>query len=84
MAGIPFSDPCFVYGDTKSVLYKITLPAPTLKNKSNFIAYNAVREGVVTGYWLTGYEPTDTNVSDLLTKPIPGGKRRNRLLRGVM
>ena len=62
--GITFSDPCFVYGDNKLVFYNTTLPESTLKKKSNSISYHAVREGVATGEWLTGYEPTDTNVSD--------------------
>jgi len=84
MMGIPFSDPCFVYGDNQSVLYNTTLPESTLKKKSNSIAYHAVREGVATNEWLTGYEPTDSNVSDLLTKPVPAGERRTRLVRGVM
>ena len=82
--GIPFSDTCFVYGDNKSVLYNTTLPESTLKNKSNSIAYHDVREGVATGEWLTGYEPTDANLSYLLKNPVPGGERRTRLFRGVM
>ena len=73
MAGIPFSDTCFVYGDNKSILYTTTLPESTLKKKSNSIAYHSVKEGVATGEWLTGYKATDTNVSDLLKKPVPGG-----------
>ena len=62
MMGIPFSDPCFMNGDNKLVLYNTTLPESTSKNKINSIAYHAVREGVGTGEWLTGYDPTDTNV----------------------
>ena len=81
---MPFSDPSFVYGDNKLVLYNTTLPESTLKKKRNSIFYRAVREGVATGQWLPGYELTDTNVSDLLTNPVPGGKRRTRLVRGVM
>ena len=81
---IPFSGPFFVYGDNKSLFYNTKLPESTLKNKSNSIAYHAVREGFVTGEWLTGYEPTDTNVSDLLTKPVPGGDMRTRLVRGFV
>ena len=84
MMGIPFSDPCYVYGDNQSVLYNTTLPESTLKKKSNSIAFHAVREGVATNEWLTGYEPTDSNVSDLLTKPVPAGERRTHLVRGVM
>jgi len=34
MTGIPFSDPYYVYGDIKSVLYNTTLPDSTLKNKT--------------------------------------------------
>ena len=84
MMGIPVSDPCFVYGDNQSVLYNTTLPESTLKKKSNSIAYHAVREGVATEEWTTGYEPTDTNLSYLLTTPIPSGERRTRLVRRVM
>ena len=80
--GIPLSDTCFVYGDNKSVLYNTTLPESILKNKRNFIAYHAVREGVATGEWITGYEPTDTNISDLFKKPIPGGESRIRIFSG--
>ena len=82
--GITFYDPCFGYVDNKQVLYNTTLPESTLKNKTNYIAYHAVREGVANVEWLTGYEPADTNVSDLFKNPVPGGERRTRLVRGVM
>ena len=49
MIGIPFTDPCFLYRDNKSVLYNTKLPESTLKKKINYIAYHAVREGVATG-----------------------------------
>ena len=84
MTGIPFFDPCFVYGANKYVLYNTTLPESKLKKKSDYIAYHAVREGVVTREWLNRYEPTNTNVSYLLTKPVPAGARRTRLERGVI
>ena len=84
MMEIPFSDPCFLYGDNKAVLYNTTLPESTLKKKINSFVYHAVREGVVTGEWLTGYEPTDKYVSDLLTNSVPVGDSRTCLVRGVM
>ena len=49
MTVIPFSDPCFVYGDNKLVLYNTTVPKSISKKKNNSIAYHAVREGVATG-----------------------------------
>ena len=61
MMGIPFSEPCFVYGDNKLLLYNTTLTESTLKKKSDYISYHAVRERVETGELLTGYDPTDTN-----------------------
>ena len=73
-----------MYGDKKSVLYNTTLPESTLKKKSNYISCHAVREGVATGECITGYEPTDINVSDLLTKPVPGGDKSTRLVWGVI
>ena len=72
MMGIPFSDPCFVYGYNKLVLYNTTLPKSSLKKKSNSINYHAVRERVATGEWLIRYEPKDKNFSDLLIKTVPG------------
>ena len=42
--GIPFSDPYFLYGDNKSVLYNTTLPEITLKKKSNSIADQLVEK----------------------------------------
>ena len=84
MMGITFSDTCFVYGYNKLVLYKTTLPESNLNKKSNSIAYHAVREGVATGEWLTGYELTDTNFLDLLTKTVPGGERIHCLILGVI
>ena len=84
MVGIPFSDPCFVYRDNKSVLYNNIWPESNLKKKNNSIDYHAVRERVATGEWLNGYDLKDTNISDLLINPVPGGKRRNCFVQGVM
>ena len=80
MMGIPFSDPCFVYGDNNSVLYNTTRPESTLNKRNSSIAYHAVRERFATGEWLK----TDTNVSDLSIKPVPCGKSRTSLVQGVM
>ena len=84
MMRIPLSDPWFLYGDNKSVLYNTTLPESTLKKKRKSIDSHAVREGVATGECLTGYEPTDKNVLELLTNLAPGVNRRTRLIMRVM
>jgi hypothetical protein len=65
-------------------LCNTTAPESMLKKKSNSIAYHCVREAVAMGEIITAYEPTDTNIGDLMTKALPGGERRIRLLRRVL
>jgi len=45
------------------------------KKKSNSIAYHYVREKCAADVARVGYEPTDTNLADMLTKSQPGPKR---------
>ena len=69
-----------------SVIHNTQRPESTLKNKSNSIAYHAVRESVAMGKFLTGHVSTNSNVADLATKILSGKKRRgmvNRLLYNV-
>jgi hypothetical protein len=44
MMGIPISGPSYVYGDNMSVIHNTQRPEFTLKKKSNFVCYHAVRE----------------------------------------
>jgi hypothetical protein len=84
MMGIPLSGPSYVFGDNQSVLCNTTAPESMLKKKSNAIAYHCVGEAVAMEEIITAYEPTDTNIGDLMTKALPGGERRTRLLRRVL
>ena len=83
MMGVPIDGPAYVMGDNQSVLCNTSMPESTLKKKSNSIAYHFVREGVTRGEWVTGYIKTDVNIADVLTKPLPG-PRRKELLKLVM
>ena len=51
-----------------------------LKKKSSSIAYHFVREGVARDEWRTTYINTHENVADILTKPLPGGVKRNKFV----
>lgn len=82
--GVPINGPLYVYGDNMSVLHNMTNPESTLKKKSNSIAYHLVREAVAMDEMRTGYVKTDNNYADLMTKPLPKGERRERLIRGLM
>ena len=65
------------YGNNQSVLANTTIPDSTLKKKSQSIAYHFVREGAARDEWRTAYVNTNDNESDLLTKPLPDGKRES-------
>ena len=84
MMGIPCDFPSFIYGDNKSVLVNLSKPYSMLKKKSCSIAYHFVHEGVARNEWLVTYVNTDDNVSDILTKPIPGGCKRNKFVRMLL
>lgn len=80
MMGISCDSPALIYGDNQSVLCNTTIPSSQLKKKAHSIAYHFVREGCAKDEWRTGYVPTDENQSDLLTKPLPGGMKREKLV----
>jgi hypothetical protein len=65
-----------VSGDNQSVLANTTVPESTLKKKSQSIAYHFVRKGCAQDEWQTAYVNTHLNPSDLLTKPLPHGAKR--------
>ena len=77
MMGLPVNEPTFIKGDNKSVLCKTIIPSSVLSKKSNSITYHAVREEVAKREWVTGYIKTDANPSNILTKSLPAGSKRD-------
>jgi hypothetical protein len=84
MMGIPIAGPSYVYCDNNSVVMNTTSPASTLKKKSNSIAYHAVRWSVAADEMRVTHVTSDENVADILTKPLPGGAKRDYLLSRVL
>jgi len=80
MMGVPISGPSFVYGDNMSVIHNTQKPESVLKKKSNQLCYHAVREAVAMKECLTGHIESKENPSDLATKLIPGGQKRDYLV----
>ena len=78
MMGIPCDFPSYIYGDNKSVLVNSSKPFSVLRKKSSSVAYHFVREGVSRDEWRVEYIPTNENLADMLTKPLPGGEKRKR------
>ena len=81
MMGIPVEDPTLIFGDNQSVLANTTIPKSMLNKKTQSIAYHFVQEGCARDEWQTAYISTHENVSDMLTKTLPSGKKRWKFLR---
>jgi hypothetical protein len=76
MMGIPLDGPTSLFGDNESVVTNATKPESTLKKKHNAIAYHRVREAQAAGFVRFTHERGVTNLSDILSKPLPGPRLR--------
>jgi hypothetical protein len=68
MMGVPLDGPTRVRADNMSVVNNTSRPESQLKKKSNSIAYHFCREVVASKAAFVTYEPTATNLADMLTK----------------
>jgi len=80
MMGIPIVGPLYVYCDKHLVVLNSTGPASTLKKNSSSIAYHAVRWSVAANEQRVTHIASEKNPSDLMTKPLPGGAKRDYLV----
>ena len=78
MMGVPIEGHTHIRVDNMSVVANSSKPESTLRKKSNAIAYHFVRENVANGSCRIAFEPSRTNLADLLTK-IQTGAERTRL-----
>lgn len=83
MMGIPLEGYAHVKVDNMSVVKNTSVPESQLKKKSNSIAYHFVRQQVAADVGRISYEPTDTNLADMLTK-VQSGTKRKELARKVL
>ena len=84
MMGVPVSGPTYAYGDNMSVIHNTQRPESTLRKKSNAICYHAIRESVAMNEMLTAHIRSVDNPADIGTKIIPGGEKRNHLVRKLL
>jgi len=75
MMGVPIDGPCNVKADNMSMVRNSSVPESQLKKKSNLIAYHYVHERAAAGIVIINYEPTGSNVADMLTKTKSGAVR---------
>jgi hypothetical protein len=83
MFGVPIERPTKVLCDNQGVVKNASIPESVLSKKHNAINYHAVREAVAAKIIQVGKEDGNTNIADLLTKPLTEG-RRITLLRSIL
>jgi hypothetical protein len=71
------------YCDNQGVVKNVSIPESVLSKKHNAVNYHAVREAVAAQIMQATKEDGDTNVADLLTKPLTE-QRRATLLRSIL
>ena len=78
MMGVPIDGPAHIRIDNMSVVNNTSRPESTLKKKSTAVVYHFVRENVASEMCHIAYEPSQTNLADILMK-IQTGTERMRL-----
>jgi hypothetical protein len=76
MFGIPIDGPTDVFCDNKGVVSNTSVPESQLTKKHNSIGYHRIRAACASGTIRITKEDTGTNISDLLTKPLPTPQRK--------
>ena len=75
MFGVPIDGPADIFCDNEAVTKNCSTPESTLKKKHHSIAYHRNREAVAAGTVWIAKEPTETNLADIFTKPLPRLRR---------
>ena len=78
MMGVPLGRPAHVRIDNMSVVNNTSRPESTLRKKSNAVAYHFVRKNVASEMCRIVYEPSQTNLADILMK-LQTGTEQTRL-----
>jgi hypothetical protein len=78
MMDIPLDGHAHLCVDNMSVVANTTVPEPTLKKKSNSIAYHFTRESVAADILHIAYETCKTKKADILTKTHTGVEREQQ------
>ena len=72
MIGVPLEGPALLLGDNMSVVLNTTVPSSVLKKKHCAIGYHRVREAIAAKILRFAHIPSETNIADVLTKPLVG------------
>jgi hypothetical protein len=76
MMGIQIDGPANLFCDNQSVFKNCSYPESTLKKKHNAIAYHCTHKAQASKTIRVVWETGETNLSDILTKLLPGPRLR--------
>ena len=76
---VPVDGPTDMFCDNEAVYKNSSTPESVLRKKHHSVAYHKCCEAVASGICRIAKEDTETNLSDIFTKVLPG-PRRERLL----
>jgi hypothetical protein len=76
MMGVPIKGPANVFCDNQSAFKNCSYPESTINKKHNTIAYHGVCEAQASGTIRIAWESGVTNLSNMLTKLLPGPRLR--------
>ena len=79
MFGVPVGSPTDMFCDNEAVYKNSSTPESVLRKKHHSVAYHKCRDAVASGFCRIAKEDTANNLEDILTKVLPG-PRRKRLL----
>ena len=71
MLGVKVDGPAMLLGDNLSVILNTTVPSSMLKKKHQACNYHRVREATAAGTLTFCHVPTQDNLADIMTKPLP-------------
>ena len=70
MLGVPLDGPSMLFGDNQSMIMNTTVPGSALKKRHSAVAYHRIREAVASSIVNIIHCRSETNLSDILTKPL--------------
>ena len=70
MLGVPLDGSSVLFGDNQSMIMNTTVPGSALKKRHSAVAYHRIREAVASGIVNIIHCWSETNQSDILTKPL--------------
>ena len=70
MLGVPLNGSSVLFGDNQSMIMNTTVPSSALKKRHLAVAYHRIREAVASSIVDILHCPSETNLSNLLTKPL--------------